>query len=57
MRPLNSNQQPYIDTVADVVIAERLELLNLQMPSFIRGDEEVDAETMFDLSALDNQFS
>jgi len=55
MRPLNSNQQPCIETVEDAVIAERLEWLNLQMPSFIRGDEDLDAETMFDLSAVDNQ--
>ncbi|MCP9848777.1 hypothetical protein [Cyanobium sp. Morenito 9A2] len=28
---------------------ERLEALNLQMPSFIRGDEDEDAEELFKL--------
>jgi hypothetical protein len=57
LRPVNSEQQPYIYAFEDAVLSERLEWLNLQMPSFICGDEDVEAETMFDLWAIDNYFS
>jgi hypothetical protein len=54
---MNTDQQPYTPTSEDAELAERHEWLNLQMPSFIRGDEDLDAETMFDLSAIDKHSS
>ncbi|MCP9891632.1 hypothetical protein KBY57_11285 [Cyanobium sp. Aljojuca 7D2] len=54
---MNSDQQPYTPTFEDEELSERLEWLNLQMPSFIRGDEDVDAETIFDFFAIDKHCS